>query len=180
MSKTGQYFYDAEAVKEPAVCGDHARNEICAYQAPGQAIHGGLRQGLRASKKRGEFDSKYNGTGLQESFRAIVDLRNLRDVWTIQTQPCKEAHFATFPERLVETCLKAGTRPGDLVCDPFMGSGTVAAVAEKFGRRWIGTEINPNYIAMQDRRLARTVPLLKWGGGVELTPSDCSTLARKR
>jgi site-specific DNA-methyltransferase (cytosine-N4-specific) len=90
--------------------------------------------------------------------------RNWRDVWTIPVQPFAGAHFATFPEVLVRRCLIAGSRPGDLVFDPFMGSGTTAVVAEKLGRKWLGIELNPDYLEIQNRRLAQVVPLLKAAG----------------
>jgi site-specific DNA-methyltransferase (cytosine-N4-specific) len=76
-------------------------------------------------------------------------MRNKRSVWTIATQPYAAAHFATFPEALVEPCILAGSRPGDIVFDPFMRSGTVASVALRLGRRWLGSELNPEYIALQ-------------------------------
>lgn len=79
--------------------------------------------------------------------------RNKRSVWTIPTQPFPEAHFATFPEALVEPCILAGSRPGDTVLDPFLGAGTTALVAEREGRQWIGCELNPDYVAIAERRL---------------------------
>ncbi|ANA34994.1 DNA-methyltransferase [Ralstonia mannitolilytica] len=77
---------------------------------------------------------------------------NRRSVWTVPTTPYPGAHFATFPEALVEPCILAGSRPGDIVFDPFMGSGTVASVAQRLGRRWLGAELNPEYIALQADR----------------------------
>jgi len=81
--------------------------------------------------------------------------RNRRTVWTIPSQHYAEAHFATFPEKLVEPCILAGSRPGDIVLDPFMGSGTVAQVAQRLGRRWIGIDLNSSYIDMQRPRVAQ-------------------------
>lgn len=94
---------------------------------------------------------KYN-----ESFSAavvgLVDKRNRRSVWTIPTESYSEAHFATFPRALVEPCILAGSRPGDIVFDPFLGSGTVAQVAQNLGRRWVGCELNEVYVKLQDDR----------------------------
>ena len=90
--------------------------------------------------------------------------RNWRDVWTIPVQPFSGAHFATFPEALVRRCILAGSRPDDLVLDPFMGSGTVAVVAEKLGRKWLGIELNEEYLEIQGRRLATVNPLFKAAG----------------
>ena len=72
--------------------------------------------------------------------------RNKRDVWEITTKPYKDAHFATFPKELPETCIKAGTKKGDMVLDIFAGSGTTLRVASKLGRNSIGIEINEEYL----------------------------------
>jgi len=109
-------------------------------------------QKVRESVKRGDFDGKTNDLPGREAFRAITDMRNKRSVWPIPTQSYSGAHFATFPEALVEPCVLAGSRPGDIVFDPFMGSGTVASVAQRLGRRWLGAELNPEYIALQGER----------------------------
>ena len=86
--------------------------------------------------------------------------RNKRSVWEIATQPYTEAHFATFPETLVSPCILAGSRPHDVVLDPFGGSGTVAAVARKLGRRSIYIDLNPEYAEMAKTRLIGvTLPL---------------------
>lgn len=79
--------------------------------------------------------------------------RNLRTVWDINTVPYKEAHFATFPESLVRPCVRLSTRPGDLVLDPFIGSGTTGLVALKMDRRFVGLELNPVYVGIAERRL---------------------------
>jgi|SRR5262245_4272360 len=78
--------------------------------------------------------------------------RNMRTVWDIPTQAYPEAHFATFPPALVEPCLVLGSEVGDLVLDPFLGSGTVAEVALRMGRRFLGVELNPEYVDIAVRR----------------------------
>jgi site-specific DNA-methyltransferase (cytosine-N4-specific) len=80
--------------------------------------------------------------------------RNRRSVWSVNTQPFPDAHFATFPPELVEPCILAGSRPGDYVLDPFFGSGTVGVVCEAHRRRYVGIELRPEYIAIARRRLA--------------------------
>lgn len=80
-------------------------------------------------------------------------MRNRRTVWSVATSPCKEAHFATFPAKLIEPCILAGSRPGDVVLDPFFGAGTTGMVALEHGRRCLGIELNPDYIAIARRRL---------------------------
>jgi DNA modification methylase len=79
--------------------------------------------------------------------------RNVRTVWDIPTQAYPEAHFATFPPALVEPCLALGSEAGDLVLDPFLGSGTIAEVALRMGRRFLGIELNPEYVEIATRRI---------------------------
>jgi len=79
--------------------------------------------------------------------------RNKRSVWTIQTEPLKEAHFATFPTKLIEPCILAGSKEGDLIIDPFFGSGTTGLVAALHGRNFIGIELKPEYIEIARKRL---------------------------
>jgi len=85
---------------------------------------------------------------------AIAERRNKRTVWTITTQPFPDAHFAVMPQALVEPCILAGSEPGDTVLDPFAGSGTVGVVALRHGRRFSGIDLNPEYVAMAQRRIA--------------------------
>jgi site-specific DNA-methyltransferase (cytosine-N4-specific) len=82
--------------------------------------------------------------------------RNLRSVWNINTQSFPGAHFATFPPKLVEPCIKASSRPGDFVLDPFFGSGTVGLAAKSLGRRYAGIELHPEYVALAIERLLYT------------------------
>ena len=85
----------------------------------------------------------------------IKDVRR-GSVWTFNTASLKEAHFAVFPTDLPSLCIKAGSREGDIVLDPFLGSGTTALVAQELGRKWIGIELNPDYIEIIKRRTAQT------------------------
>lgn len=80
--------------------------------------------------------------------------RNKRSVWRIPTQPVPEAHFATYPEKLVEPCILAGCPPRGVVLDPFAGSGTTGIVACRLGRDFVGIELNPEYAEMAERRIA--------------------------
>lgn len=79
--------------------------------------------------------------------------RNCRSVWTINTEPFKDAHFATFPRELVSRCLLAGSKEDSLVLDPFFGSGTVGEVCQLYFRNFVGIELNPEYVAIAKRRL---------------------------
>ncbi len=80
--------------------------------------------------------------------------RDLRTVWEINTSPFPEAHFATFPPALVERCLALTSQPTDLILDPFVGSGTTAEVAMRLGRRFVGVDLNPEYMNLAVSRLA--------------------------
>jgi site-specific DNA-methyltransferase (adenine-specific) len=82
--------------------------------------------------------------------------RNARTVWDIPTRPLKDAHFATFPLELVARCVALGSRAGDLVLDPFLGSGTTGLAALQCDRRFVGVELNPDYVAIAENRLGRS------------------------
>jgi DNA modification methylase len=142
LSKSDRYYYDHEASKEPAVSEKPAGN------------------------KRHKYADAYNaGTSEEHRTKAgLLDLagkewetRNRRSVWTIATRPYKGAHFATFPSALIEPCILAGSKPNDIVLDPFMGSGTTAAVSLKHGRQYLGCELNPEYGPLQEKRIAEAV-----------------------
>ena len=96
--------------------------------------------------------------------------RNRRSVWTIPTEPTPDAHFATFPRKLVEPCILAGCPPGGVVLDPFGGSGTVGRVAEDHGRRWLLFDLNPVYAEIAKRKTAQTGLFLQAAG----SPFDAS------
>jgi DNA modification methylase len=80
---------------------------------------------------------------------------NKRSVWSINVKAYKEAHFATFPEKLPELCIKAGSKKGDIVLDPFFGSGTTGWVAQRLGREWLGIELNPEFIKIAEKRFVQ-------------------------
>jgi site-specific DNA-methyltransferase (cytosine-N4-specific) len=86
--------------------------------------------------------------------------RNRRTVWSIPTEPFLGAHFATFPLKLVEPCVLAGSRPDDWVLDPFFGAGTVGVVCEQQHRKYVGIELNPQYVQLAVERIQNTERLL--------------------
>lgn len=145
LTKNPRYYYDNEAIKEPslkfAVSGLRERTR-----------HAG--EGNVEAKKRG-FD---NQAGVTEN-------RNKRSVWTVNTKPYKEAHFATYPPELVTPCILAGSSEGDTVLDPFSGSGTTGEVALKHNRHFIGLELNGDYAALSEKRLNEAVGMF---GTVEI------------
>ena len=83
---------------------------------------------------------------------AQYEYRNKRDVWSVNTKSDPNAHFAVFPEQLIEPCIKAGCPKDGIVLDPFMGSGTTARVAKKQFKHFIGFELNPNYIKIINKK----------------------------
>lgn len=107
---------------------------------------------LLSKKPRYYFDFE----AIQEDAVSTDDneRRNKRDVWSVSSKPVREAHFATFPEALIEPCILAGSRKGGIVLDPFFGSGTTGRVATKYGRRYLGIELNPEYITIAGKRNA--------------------------
>lgn len=88
----------------------------------------------------------------QQSFVSITDKRNKRDVWSVTTKGIKDAHFATFPEDLIEPCILAGCPIGGVVLDPFFGSGTTGRVSTRLNRHYLGIELNPQYIEISNKR----------------------------
>jgi DNA modification methylase len=108
--------------------------------------------GKHEDKQRGHgrrhagFNDRWDEMSKEEQCGAM---RNKRSVWTIATKPYSEAHFATFPTALIEPMIMAASRIGDIILDPFLGSGTTAEVAQRLGRRWIGCDLNPAYSQLQ-------------------------------
>jgi DNA modification methylase len=132
MSKSQKYHYDHEAIKDP------------------------VKQDWGT---RDRTDGKYHneGSGLQphSGLEKSYEMANKRSVWTVNTKPYAGAHFAVFPSDLIEPCILAGAAPGQVVLDPFMGSGTTAQVAQSLGRQYLGCELNPDYEALQTSRVAQ-------------------------
>lgn len=138
LAKSEKYWYDAEAVKEP-----------CTPDMQQRARNGHTRGG----KVNGRDNSRNDRVSLVEQ-RLIEDNgRNKRSVWTVPTTGFPGAHFATFPEALIEPMILAGCPVGGLVLDCFMGAGTTAVVARKHGRNYIGSELNADYIKIAQDRL---------------------------
>lgn len=156
LSKSPRYYYDADAVKEPAVSTKAAGNRRHKYADQYQ---------------REESQQHRTKAGLLALSGVEWETRNRRSVWTVPTKPYRGAHFAVFPDALVEPCIKASTRPGDVVLDPFFGSGTTGAVALALGRRYLGCELNPEYQTLQDERLAAAMPAQR-----SLFPSELASV----
>ena len=137
LTKSERYYYDAEVVKEPFADSRNGNpNGAGTYTiGSGRNDNGALKTGV------------WNEDGSKTG-------RNKRSVWTVPTRPYAEAHFAVFPPKLIEPCVLAGSPTNGVVFDPFTGSGTTAEVALKFGRSFIGTELNPKYVELIHKRLS--------------------------
>jgi site-specific DNA-methyltransferase (adenine-specific)/site-specific DNA-methyltransferase (cytosine-N4-specific) len=98
-------------------------------------------------------DYLYQLEAVREPTNGTGGLRNRRSVWSIHTEAYEGAHFATFPRKLVELCVQAGSKPGDVVLDPFFGSGTVGEVCVRHRRRFVGIELKAEYVKLAERRL---------------------------
>ena len=137
MSKSERYFYGIKAIAEKC-----------------DKINSSSTRGRRNPPPGAATDSGFKSGGALR-----YTSRNKRSVWRIPTQAFKGAHFATFPEALVLPCILAGTKPGDLVLDPFAGAATVGLVALKTGRRFVGIELNPVYVEMAEKRIGNAYGL---------------------
>jgi DNA modification methylase len=100
-----------------------------------------------------------NNPSFANAVKGTVDMRNKRSVWSIMSEPCHDAHFATFPQKLVEPMILAGAPTGSVVLDPFSGKGTTCVVAKKLGRDYIGIDSNPSYMKIAKRDLYEVGPL---------------------
>jgi DNA modification methylase len=122
LSKNKKYYYDNEAIKEPVKQDWGTRN-----------------------RTNGKYHNTGSGLSPHSGLTKSYDRKNKRDVWSVTNKPYKHAHFATFPPDLIEPPILAGSRKGDIVLDPFMGSGTTAMVAKQHGRYYIGCELHEEY-----------------------------------
>jgi DNA modification methylase len=149
LTKSAKYYFDQEAVREPLQ--PSTLNDIrigCMTGRPNKKAHQLIQNGTHGS----------GGIGDPTKTRAELlnpNGRNIRTVWTIPTQPTPEAHFATFPEALIVPCIKAGCPESGTVLDPFFGSGTTGIVAKKLQRKYIGIELNGEYIKIAERRIEK-------------------------
>lgn len=166
LSKSEKYYFDNEEIQEEAVTQIDPRigkreeyNGIRDGQAEnGQRAFVSLKTGPRMGGNRyGDSDDSHyatkSGKELDPQMDGEMVVRNKRSVWTVPVKPNKEAHFATYPPRLIRPCILAGCPENGVVLDPFMGSGTTGIVARKLGRNYVGIELNPEYQKMSERRI---------------------------
>ena len=127
-----KYYFDYEAIQEKAK-----------YVGDNRASRGDSRRDVDLA------------ASMAATSQPTQEFRNKRSVWSINTAQSREAHFAVFPEKIPELCIKAGSREGDTILDPFMGSGTTATVAKRLSRNWIGIELNEEYARYIDDKTAQ-------------------------
>ncbi len=130
LSKNKKYYYDNEAIKEPVKQDWGTRN-----------------------RTNGKYHNSGSGLSPHSGLTKSYDRKNKRDVWSITNKPYKGSHFAVFPPDLITPCILAGSEKGDIVLDPFMGSGTTAMVAKQLGRDYIGCELHEEYGNLIDQRV---------------------------
>jgi len=162
LTKRPRYYFNMEAVLEDISESTHMRisqnvvAQVGSYRANGGNKTNGPMKALVTKLER-KMGRREDGVKHNASFEANMSMpvlkRKRRSVWEIAPKAFKEAHFATFPEKLVEPCILAGCPPGGVVLDPFLGSGTTGAVALRLGRAFIGIELNSEYMTMAERRI---------------------------
>lgn len=174
LTKSDRYFYDYKAVQEPAAWVNHPRRVLdntppAEGRPPGTSPHAGLRKvglapvipirkndSIERAEAGGREDNHKRVAGFQERWDTDADkpkMRNKRDVWPLSSEPFRGKHFAPMPTKLVEPCVLAGSAPGDLVLDPFCGSGTVGVVALRHGRRFVGVDLQADYQPIARERI---------------------------
>lgn len=170
MTRSERYYFDQQSILEPVSPNTHARlSQDVAAQVGSTRANGGAKTNgnMKAVARKSTgvgFGHGYDkntkprvrvkdNASMDSALALMPDKRNRRSVWAIPTQAYSGAHFATFPEALVEPCVLAGSRPGDIVFDPFFGTGTTGRVALRLGRQFIGCELNPDNAALQADRL---------------------------
>ena len=179
MSKSARYYYDADAIKQPVVdatvlrLAQQIEKQKGSERVPGKT--NGNMKAVGPGRKPRPDDSRGGNQGSERGIPAMAidgngvknhsgyfdscgnligeGMANKKSVWVVPTMPFSEAHFATFPEDLIVPCIKAGCPEGGTVLDPFMGAGTTALVAHKLNRNYIGTELNPEYCQIAEKRI---------------------------
>ena len=163
MSKSQKYYFDYEAIQEEATSSEKPR--IFGANNQKGTSRNDIGRVYKPRTKNCQYDGQVPNTMHLKREDGIKDevyfVRNKRDVWSINVKPNKEAHFATYPPKLVSTCILAGCPEGGVVLDPFIGSGTTGIVANKLGRHYVGIELNPEYVEMAERRIGLEKSQLK-------------------
>lgn len=169
LTKSAKYFYDADAIREPLAASSISRlsQDVDAQDGSdrangGEKTNGTMKAVVRVDKQRGHgrrhdgFNDRWDSMTKDEQ---QANGANARNVWSIATKPFSEAHFATFPPEIPRRCIKAGSREGDTILDPFGGAMTTMLEAERLNRLGIAIELNPEYAEIGRKRLYNDAPL---------------------
>ena len=163
LSKSPKYYFDHEAIQEKAKMESVARYNYEFNTGAKEVAGGGRPNGAANTKGMKNLQYKGQTNHTMHERRAlgfpdeIYPVRNKRDVWSVTVNSFSGAHFATFPEKLIEPCILAGTSKGGVVLDCFNGSGTTGVVCAKNEREYIGIELNPEYVEMSNKRIGAVV-----------------------
>jgi len=160
FSNTGDYFYDADAIREPHVTFTEAS------RMRGGRNHLGKRGGTPEVGKNAGNSNLHDGRW-DQAFHPKG--RNKRTVWSVPLGTFRGAHFAVFPEKLIEPCISAGSPSGGVVLDPFMGAGTTGVVSARLGRHFVGFDLSREYVDIATRRIEEST-----GGQLRLSAASSS------
>ena len=165
LTKSAKYYFDNEAIKEVATGYDGGKDTMMKgskkykngnYLAGGNANSLAIKGRERWQYKNLQEDGQTPNTMHEKRLvgeEYLSPVRNKRSVWTVTTKPFREAHFATFPEDLIQPMVLAGCPKNGIILDPFIGAGTTAVVALKADKNFIGIELNPQYIKIAEDRI---------------------------
>lgn len=169
FSKSNDYFYDSDAARTPAAPSTETRlAQNVEDQAGSDRANGGgktngpMKAVRRSDKQRGHtrrhagFNDRWDE---MERSEQVASGSNLRSVWWISPAQYREGHYAVMPNLLAELCIVSGSRPDDMILDPFGGAGTTGLVADRLGRSAILIELNPAYASMAEKRIHSDAPL---------------------
>ena len=160
LSKSERYLWNLEAMREKAEKGAAGSEFHTGKTGEHQLGRSSAKPRIQGGRKDLRTDTESRHRSAIEGGQSLMEnpdgCRNKRSVWNVPTAPYKEAHFATYPPDLIKPCILAGTKAGDMVLDPFGGSGTTGQVALELGRKATLIELNPDYAKIIDQRTAIT------------------------
>lgn len=163
LAKSAKYYYDHEVIKTKMADSSLSRlaqdveNQVGSDRVPGKT-NGKMKAVGKKNETSQIFGSRSGHSG---NYFFDTGFANKRSVWTVNTMPYSEAHFATFPERLITDMIKAGCPENGIILDPFMGAGTTALVARKLHRNFVGIELNPEYVEIANKRLFKELGMFQ-------------------
>lgn len=156
LTKSAKYYYDADAIRTPlsqSSLKDNRQFAAGAFNSIKNYSNNSIARNGKVGNKKSLGDLRVPRRSDERISAAALKGANRRTVWSLPFKPFSGGHFATFPPMLPELCIKAGSKRGDIILDPFMGAGTTAVVAKELGRHYIGFELNSDYIEIARQRL---------------------------